>query len=139
MPAIATPSTSDLLDEIRRLARDFPLPHPRWHRHVPLMHAVVDDLTASIDAIAGSPAALASLEAVVAEDAAADAAPRSPALAAAWARLNELPVPEGEHPYPDDIRLALEAARTTLAALARVPDGEALFGAASAGLADSPP
>jgi hypothetical protein len=117
----------ELLDELRRLAKRFPLPHPIWHRFVPEMHEVVRDLFTALDAIATLPRA--QLELVLQVEANAEHANENaggPALAAAQARLRDLPIPQGEHPYLDEILITLQAAKAALAALAAA-DGEAAF------------
>lgn len=100
------------------------------------MHAVVDDLTAAITAIGTSPNALAAFAEQV-NEASPPPAPSGPALSAASARLRrELPVPAGEHPYLDEIRLALQAAAAAMAALASTSDGEQTFTTARSRLLD---
>ena len=121
---------TELVAQVRQIARDFPLPHPRWHRFVPLMHEVVDDLVAALDAIAASPAAQAAFLTRIEAEAVNGVDAPGPALAAAQARLRALPVPDGEHPYLDEIVVALEAAHAALAALASSADGETAFAAA---------
>jgi hypothetical protein len=116
-----------LLAEMRSLVQRLPLPHPAWHRYVPEMHAVVMDAIAALDALAAAPGAHDELNRQVNGDAAypADDA-GGPTVAAARARLRELPIPQGEHPYLDEILLTLEASEAALAALA-VAGGEAAF------------
>jgi hypothetical protein len=117
----------ELLAELRRLAQRFPLPHPIWHRYVPEMHAVIRDLFVALEAVEDEPRVQAELRRRVDEDA-ADPPENAggPTLAAARARLRNLPVPEGEHPYRDEIAVTLAAARALLGALA-VAGGEAAF------------
>lgn len=117
----------ELLTDVRRLAERFPLPHPIWHRFVAEMHVVIRDLFVALDVIAVLPRAQAELVRQVEGEAhrpLADAG--GPSVAAARGRLRGLPVPEGEHPYLDEILVTLEAAEAVLAALA-VADGEATF------------
>ena len=121
---------ADLLAQIRKLARDFPFPDARWHAYVSLIQDVVDDLNAACDAIGASPRAATELARLIEQERFPAPAPPGPALAAARCRLRELPVPDGEHPYVDEIRLALEAAAAAIAALSSAPDGEQLFEAA---------
>ena len=119
--------TGELLAELRRLAERFPLPHPIWHRFVPEMHDVIRDLFVALDVIAVLPGARAELLRRV--EGVARQPPDesgSPVIAAARARLRALPVPQGEHPYLDEILVTLEAAEAVLAALATA-DGEAAF------------
>lgn len=119
----------ELLAELRRLAERFPLPQPSWHRYVPEMHAVVRDLFAAIDAVAALPAAQAELARLVeGESGSTDARAGGPQLAAARERLRGLPVPQGEHPYLDEIVVTLEAAEAVLGALGAAVGGEAAFG-----------
>ena len=121
---------AELLAELRTLAERFPLPHPLWHRYVPQLHETVVDLTAALDAIAGLPAAQDALLTQVEGEAdypAEDAGGAT--VAAARGRLRALPVPQGEHPYLDEILLTLEAAEAALAALA-TPEGDRAFAAA---------
>ncbi|HWJ45266.1 MAG TPA: hypothetical protein VNR63_07745 [Gaiellaceae bacterium] len=123
-------TTDDLLLELRRLAERFPLPHPRWHRYVPQMHAVIDDFGDALAAIAGIPEARQELLRLVESDADSPPAGAGGArVAAARERLRQLPLPEGEHPYVDEIRLTLEAAEAALAALAAVAGGDAALAA----------
>jgi hypothetical protein len=129
---------TQLLEQVRQLARDFPLPHPRWHRFVPLMHEVIDDLTAALDAVASSPAALQELVDAVAGDLPEPFDPSGPSLAGAQARLRDLPLPAGEHPYLDEIALALEGARAAIAVLMSFDDGEERFSEARRQLAAQP-
>jgi len=56
--------------------------------------------------------------------------PRRPELAAATARLEALPVPEGRHPFVEDIAPALEGMQAALAALAASPTTASKFSAA---------
>ena len=118
---------SELVDEIRRLAERFPLPHPIWHRFVAEMHDVIRDLFVALDAITMLPLARVELARRVENDVGPvtdDAG--GPAVRAARERLRNLPVPQGEHPYLDEIRVTLEAADALLSALA-VADGESEF------------
>jgi hypothetical protein len=116
----------ELLDELRRIADRFPLPHPFWHRYVPQMREVVADFHAAVAAIESLPEAQHELSRRVegvGEDVAPDAG--GPELAAARQRLRSLPVPEGEHPYIDEILVGLEGADAALAALAVTNGGDA--------------
>ena len=117
----------ELLAEVRRLAERFPLPHPIWHRFVPEMHEVIRDLFLALDAIAVLPRAQTELVRQIQHEAdrLLDSA-GGPAVAAARARLRDLPTPQGEHPYLDEILVTLEAAEAVLAALT-VPGGEETF------------
>jgi hypothetical protein len=129
-----TDDASDLLVEMRALAERFPLPHPLWHNYVPQMHAMIVDLTAALAALADLPRSQENLVAQVEGDAdypAEDAG--GAAIASARRRLRALPIPQGEHPYLDEILLTLEAAEAALAALATA-EGDRTFAAALARL-----
>jgi hypothetical protein len=122
-----TADANDLLVELRRLAERFPLPHPLWHRYVPEMLVVVRDLFFALDAIATCPPAQRELLLHVEGEAASppeDAG--GPAIAAVRARLRDLPIPSGEHPYLDEIVVTLEAANAAFAALT-VAGGDEAF------------
>lgn len=117
----------ELLADVRRLAERFPLPHPIWHRFVPEMHDVIRDLFVALDAIAELPEAQVELARRIenGSDRAADDA-GGPAIRDACERLRNLAVPQGEHPYLDEIRVTLDAAGALLSALVAA-DGEAEF------------
>jgi hypothetical protein len=130
----ASDAADALLGELRTLLERLPLPHPLWHPYVSEMHEVVFDATAALDAVARFPQAHPELRLQVAGD--ADYPPDGaggPALAAARARLRALPIPHGEHPYLDEILVALDAAEAALATLAAA-GGESAFAAALARL-----
>ena len=123
----APDDAGELLAEIRQFAERFPLPHPIWHRFVPEMHDAIRDLFVALDAIAALPLAQAELVRRVENDSdrpSDDAG--GPAVRDARERLRNLAVPQGEHPYLDEIRVTLEAADALLSALA-LADGEAEF------------
>jgi hypothetical protein len=108
-----------VLEEMRVLVERLPLPHPFWHQFVPEMDVVVIDARAAIDALASLPQAATQLLRQIEEHADhPDDQAAGPTIAAARARLRALPVPQGEHPYLDEILLALEAAQAALGALA---------------------
>jgi hypothetical protein len=117
----------DLHAELKRLAERFPTPDPAWHRFVPEIHEVIRDLFVALDAVAALPGAQAALVQHIENDAAPpDEDAGGPALAAARRRLRDLPAPQGEHPYLDEIQVTLEAADALLSALAAA-GGEAEF------------
>ena len=109
---------SELLRELRSLCARLPLPQPGWHPYVALIVACREDFERTIDLAAESRDTLRLFEAL------AGGAPEpgfepdaSPALSAAWKRLEGLPIPAGQHPYLDEILPALEALRLLLIAL----------------------
>jgi hypothetical protein len=121
---------AELLAELRALAERFPLPHRLWHRYVPQLHEAVVDLTAALDALAALPAAQDELLAQVEGEAELPAEDAGGAtIAAARGRLRALPIPQGEHPYLDEILVTLEGAEAALAALA-TREGDRAFAAA---------
>jgi hypothetical protein len=82
--------------------------------------AVLRQLAAAIEAIDGDEPALAALQALLESGSAAPPSSR-PELAAAAARLEALPAPEGRHPFVDDILPARVAMHAGLAAVAASP------------------
>ena len=113
-------STSELLTELRRLCARLPLPQPSWHPYVAQIAACRSDFERSLDLAIDWPKALelvaglleSSSEPSFDED-------TTPELSAAWQRLQTLPLPDGQHPYLDDILPALVAHRLLLVALSR--------------------
>lgn len=109
-----------ILGELRALLDRLPLPQPSWHPHVPEILACRDDFAASIGAAAERPEALDAFAELLDEES-AELEPDAPAeLQEAWARLHALPIPEGQHPFLDEILPALEAMRLLLVALSRI-------------------
>jgi hypothetical protein len=104
----------------RQLVAAFPVPDGSWHGFADEIAACRDDLAAAIEAIDGDEPALAALQALLESGSAAPPSSR-PELAAAAARLEALPAPEGRHPFVDDILPALEAMHAGLAAVAAGP------------------
>ena len=95
---------------LRELARAFPIPERRWHRHVDEMLACRRDLECAAEAIEADPAAQEALNALIEEEPVGAAEPvAAPPVAAALDRLEALLVPEGEHPFVDEIVPTLEA------------------------------
>jgi len=122
-------AADDVIAEMRALVERFPVPDPRWHLYVPAVRDVRRDLVVALDALATLPDAQAELLRYV--DGVAVSPPADaggPMLAAARARLRDLPTPVGHHPYVDEILVTLEASEAALAALASA-EGEAAFAA----------
>lgn len=116
---------------LRQLAAAFPVPDGRWHGFSEEIAACRADLAAAVESIAGDETALAALRRGIDGDTAAPR-PGEPELAAAVARLEALPAPEGRHPFVDDILPALEAMHVALAALAASPAAASAFAQARA-------
>lgn len=115
-----SPPQAELVGELRGLWARLPIPEPSWHPHVALIHACRDDFEHAIAAAADRPAALDLLAALI------DGAPEpafdrdaSSELTGAWERLRALPLPEGQHPFLDEIVPALDALRLLLVALSQ--------------------
>lgn len=127
MTAVAPAEAAALLPELRRLCERLPVPSPTWHPHVAAIAACRADLERAIGLAAARPETLSLLaELLDGDEAPAFDGTRSPWLRAAWERLEALPIPEGQHPYLDDILPALEALRLLLVALGRTTgSGEA--------------
>lgn len=108
------------LDELRRLCERLPVPEGTWHPGAAAIAAVRRDFEWALERCAARPEALTLVGEVDFDPAGADRE-----LAAAWERLRALPLPEGRHPFLDEIVPALEAAEATLAALSQVRVGAA--------------
>lgn len=111
-------STVDVLRDLRSLCARLPVPQPGWHPYVALIAACRHDFEHALTLSGEHPAAL-DLFADLADgalDLTFDSA-GPPELTSAWRRLKQLPIPEGQHPYLDDILPALEALRLLLVSL----------------------
>ena|GEM_PF-1915452 len=124
MTAGAGTAASELLAELRRLHARLPVPQPAWHPYVPLIAAARDDLERALALAAERPDSLELAAALL------DGGPEpafdedaSPELTAAWRRLEALPLPDGRHPYLDDILPVVEGLRLLLVALSRTGGG----------------
>jgi hypothetical protein len=110
----------ELLAELRRLCARLPIPQPGWHPYVSHIAACRDDFEHALVLATDSPDALEVFAALVAgELEPAFDSDASLAPTAAWRRLEALPIPDGQHPYLDEILPALEALRFLLVALSR--------------------
>jgi hypothetical protein len=98
-----------VIDELRALAERMPVPAEEWHPHVALIRRVKEELLDALDEIEQDPTAAAALVQLVERGEPATATTR--ALAA-------LPVPQGEHPFLDEILPVLDLARLARQALA---------------------
>lgn len=110
------------------LAARFPVPEERWHAHVPAMRRCVRDFRAAIQAVQADLWAAAALDRII-EDGKEPAVP-SGLVAEALGRLDELPAPEGEHPFIGEILPTLAAMRAALYAVAASADAMREFAAA---------
>jgi hypothetical protein len=113
-----------VVETMLELARAFPVPEERWHAHVPAMRRCLRDFRAALEALAADPAGEAALERALDTGA---AAPADGPVAEALARLEELPAPEGEHPFVTEILPTLEAMRVALLAVAASPGAARRF------------
>jgi hypothetical protein len=114
-----------LIEEIRQLARRCPKPAGTWHPYTATILAAFEDLELALDALAAALDGEAALEAAIAGEVAA----RSPGqtLAEATARLSSIVIPEGRHPFRDEVVPTLEAMHAALAAVAATPAAAAEF------------
>jgi hypothetical protein len=108
----------DILWELRRLCAGLPVPQAGWHLYVALIAGCRQDFEHALALTAEHPAALDLFAALTDGELDLTFDPAgSPELTSAWQRLDELPIPEGQHPYLDDILPALEALRLLLVSL----------------------
>jgi len=108
--APATVATAELLTELRRLSVRLPVPQRSWHPHVRLVAACRNDLEQALALATDSPEAGERVAALVGGELELTFDPdASPELSAARRRLEALPIPDGQHPYLDEILPALEA------------------------------
>jgi hypothetical protein len=91
-----------VIDDLRELVERMPVPGGDWHPHAATIRRFREDVLRDLDRLAADPAAAARLEALL------DAVPDVPV---------DVPVPEGEHPYLDEIRPVIEVARLVRATL----------------------
>lgn len=118
--SLVASETSELLTELHGLCDRLPVPQSGWHPYVAQIAACRSDFERSLDLAIDWPKALelvaglleSSSEPSFDED-------TTPELSAAWQRLQTLPLPDGQHPYLDDILPALVAHRLLLVALSR--------------------
>lgn len=101
-----------VVEELRALALGLPIPQPAWHPHVEAIRRVRDDLLAALDQIEADVRAVEALERLL------EGAPAPDVSTAELDRIEALPVPQGEHPYLDQILPVIEAARLAQLALA---------------------
>jgi hypothetical protein len=116
MAAVGT-GTSEPLDALRDLCARLPVPQG-WHLWATEIAACQEDFRQALALADEHPDALELVVQLI--DGRAEPefdADASPELAAAWRRLEELPLPAGRHPYLDEILPALDALRLLLLAL----------------------
>ena len=123
MTVAAATDTAPLLAELQDLCARLPVPQPSWHPYVSQIAACRSDFEQAVTRAAEWPVVLDRFAALINEEHDASFDPdRSSWLTAAWQRLQALPLPDGEHPYLDDIRPALESHRLLLIALSTLED-----------------
>jgi hypothetical protein len=116
--APGTGATAELLNDLRRMSARLPMPQPSWHLYAPQISACRNDFEQALALAADSPDAVERVAALVGGELELTFDPdTSPELSAAWRRLEELPIPDGHHPYLDEILPTLEALRLLLVAL----------------------
>lgn len=89
----------DTLATLRALGEGLPVPDGRWHPYADRIARASTDDEAALAVLAQSPQALDELERRLESE---ERAGEAPALAA-HARLEQLPRPEGQHPFLDTI------------------------------------
>jgi hypothetical protein len=120
--------TGAALDVLLEVCSRLPVPDPGWHPHARAIGAVRADFEHAVEIAQLVPEVLEEVaRSIDADDLAALAPSAGPELRAAWARLEALPVPEGRHPFLDEIVAALEAAKVTLAAVGRSAEASRRF------------
>ena len=98
-----------MIDELSQLAERMPIPEGTWHPHAALIREVHDELVADLARLRACPDAEERLTTLLG----VPNLPPRPGSA-----LARLPLPEGRHPYLDEILPTLEAARLVQGALA---------------------
>ena len=111
---------------LRELGRAFPRPDPRWHPYVEEIRTCLRDLEAAVGALERDPAAAAALDDFIERDV-RPVPSESDAVRAAYARVDALPAPEGQHPFVAEILPSLDAMRVALAAVDASPAARRLF------------
>lgn len=112
------PDQATLIAALRTLHARLPVPQPGWHPHVALITDCRDDFGHAIDAAEEDPRALDLLAALIDGELEPHFVPDTPdELTEAWERLHALTLPEGQHPFLDEILAALDALRLLLIAL----------------------
>jgi hypothetical protein len=115
-----------VLDELRAIWERTPVPRERWHAWVDVIAELHADVSAGLDVLDGDDEAQRALAGLI-EDGREPARGPEDAVAAAIRRLDELPRPDGKHPYLEDILPALEVAEVVLAAVASTPAARRRF------------
>ena len=98
-----------MIDDLSQLAARMPVPEGVWHPHAALIREVRDELLADLARLRACRDAEERLTTLLGDP---SLAPRP------GSALARLPLPEGRHPYLDEILPALDAARLVQAALA---------------------
>lgn len=116
-----------MLDELRTLWERAPVPRERWHAWVDVIAQLHADVSVGLDVLDGDDEARRALGGLIEDGRAATNGGPEDAVAAAIRRLDELPRPDGKHPYLEDILPALEVAEVVLAAVASAPAARRRF------------
>ena len=120
--ALAT-DTSELPAELLRLCARLPVPRPSWHPYVSQIAACRSDFEQALALAAEHPAVLERVAALIDDEHELTFEPNASTwLTLAWQRLAALPLPEGQHPYLDEVLPALDALRLLLVALSSVEE-----------------
>ena len=114
-----------MLDELRALWERAPVrvSAGAWVDVIAQLHA---DVCVGLDVLDADAEARLALAGLI-EEGRTSTDEREDAIAAAIRRLDELPRPDGKHPYLEDILPALEVAEVVLAAVASAPTARRRF------------
>ena len=102
-----------MIDDLLELAQRMPVPEGMWHPHAALIREVKDEFLADLERLRALPDAEERLTTLLDVD----------LVPLPGSALAGLPLPEGQHPFLDEILPALEAARLAQAALAAASVG----------------
>jgi hypothetical protein len=116
----------EVLDELRVIWDRAPVPRERWHAWVDVIAQLRADVSVALDVLDEDDEARRALAGLI-DDGRTYSDEREDAVAAAIRRLDELPRPDGKHPYLEDILPALEVAEVVLAAVASAPAARRRF------------
>ena len=115
-----------MLDELRALWERAPFPRERWHAWVDVIAQLHADVCVGLDVLDADTEARLALAGLI-EEGRTSTDEREDAIAAAIRRLDELPRPDGKHPFLEVFLPALEVAEVVLAAVASAPTARRRF------------
>lgn len=116
-----------MLVELRAIWDRAPVPRERWHSWVDAIAHLHEDVTVGLDVLDAEEEARSALAGLIEGGPVGAAGEHEGEIAVALRRLDELPRPDGRHPYLEDILPALEVAEVVLAAVASSPAARRRF------------